>query len=149
MSAAAFRLQAEAAMAALTAARTDQMVDAAFVTRPPDPGQTPELDADGNVVDEPPETVYDGPATFSQPTEADAQDQTTNDDSAVPVEAVLKVPHGAGLRPGDLVTVTAALFSPGLVGDRFVVVRQQEKSYAASERYSLRGSSWVSATTGG
>jgi hypothetical protein len=143
VSAAGFRGQAEAAMAQLTAARTDQMVDACLVARPADPGQTPELDADGNVVPLAPETVYDGPCTISDPTSAQLSGRTSNDQAGVPAQRYLKVPHAADLRPGDQLTVTAATFSPGLVGDSFVVQGEEERSYATYRRYLLRGSSWL------
>lgn len=130
-------------MTALIAARTDQMVDACVADRPADPGQTPELDAEGNVVPVAPERVYDGPCSFGQLQDAELNAQTSDEQSGVPVRNTLRVPHGAGLRPGDVVTATAALFSPSLVGDVFVVVRQSEKTYATSERYFLRGSSWL------
>ena len=132
-----------AAMRQLTAARTAQMLDACLVTRGADLGQTPELDADGNVVETPPETVYDGRCTISDPTAAQRSQRTSNDEAGAPNERVLKVPHDAELRPDDLVTVTASAFSPGLVGDVFVVVGEHEKSYATSRRYAIRGSSWL------
>lgn len=130
-------------MAALIRQREAEMVDACVIDRPTDPGQTPELDADGNVVPVAPERLYDGPCSFGKLQDAELQAETTDEQSGVPVRNVLRVPHGTGLRPGDLVTATAAAFSPSLVGDRFVIVRQSEKTYATSERYFLRGSSWL------
>ncbi len=131
------------AMAQLTAARTAQMLDACSVTRATDPGPTPDLDADGNPTAADPQTVYEGRCTVSDPTDAQRSARTSNDDAGVPNERVLKVPHTAALRPGDVVTVTASAFSPGLVGDRFVVAGEHEKSYATSRRYAIRGSSWL------
>lgn len=134
--------QYAAAMVQLTAARTGQMRDTGTATRPADVGQTPVLDADGNVTVPDGEPVYDGPCTISDPTTAQRGDRTSNDQSGVPDERVLKVPHSADLRPGDLFTMTAAASSPGLVGDVFLVVGELEKSYATSRRYRIRGSSW-------
>jgi hypothetical protein len=135
--------QLQHAMAALTAARVEQMVDGCLVTRGPDPGQTPELDADGNVVATAPVTVYDGPCTISDPSSAQISGRSANDEAGVPNTRAVKLPHSADLRPGDLLTVTRAEFSPGLVGDVFVVLGEEERSYATYRRYLLRGSSWL------
>ncbi|WP_232806949.1 DUF6093 family protein [Geodermatophilus chilensis] len=140
--------QLQQAMAALTAARGEQMVDGCFVTRGPDPGQTPELDAAGNVVATPPVTVYDGPCTLFDPRGAQLAGRTANDQAGVPNMRGVKLPHSADLRPGDLLTVTAAAFSPGLVGDVFVVLGEEERTYATHRRYLLRGSSWLSPEAG-
>jgi hypothetical protein len=137
------RAQLAAAMTQLTAARTEQMVDTCFVERPADPGQTPELDADGNVIVPPPETVYDGPCTISDPSSAQISGRTVTDEAGVPSTRWLKVPHAADLRPGDQLTVTASAFSPGLVGDTFTVLGEEERSYATYRRFQLRGSSWL------
>jgi hypothetical protein len=130
------------AMAVLTAERERQMVDAGRATRPAKVGQTPTLDADGNVVTPPGTTPYEGPCTVSDPTTALLGGRTTNDESGVPNQRVLKVPHVADLRAGDLFKVTASAFSPSLVGDVFLVVGEEERSYATHRRFLLRGSSW-------
>jgi hypothetical protein len=137
------------AMAALTTAREQQMPDECTVTRPATATQTPVLDAGGNVTKptaDPP--VYEGPCTLFSPTAAVISGQTVNDQSGVPDAQMLKVPHRAELQPGDLVTITAAAYSPGLVGEVFVVHREGSRSYATYRLYQLRGSSWESATTG-
>jgi hypothetical protein len=140
--------QLQQAMAALTAAREEQMLDGCLVTRGPDPGQTPELDTDGNVVAAPPVTVYDGPCTLFDPRGAQRAGRTVTDEAGVPNTRAVKLPHSADLRPGDLLTVTRAEFSPGLVGDVFVVLGEEERSYATHRRYLLRGSSWLSPVAG-
>lgn len=132
-----------AAMAALTAARTEQMCSTCLVVRPADPGQEPELDADNNLVPAPDVTVYDGPCTVADPTSTQITGRTTNDESGVPYTRTLRVPHEADLRPGDLVTVTADPYSPGLVGDRFTVLGEEKRTFATHRRYALRGSSWL------
>lgn len=132
-----------AAMAELTAARAGQMLDRCVVTRGLDPGQTPELDANGDVVPTAPTTVWDGPCTIADPTSAQLAGRTSNDQAGVPNTRTLRVPHDADLRPGDLLTVTDAAFSPGLVGDTFTVLGEEERTYATHRRYALRGSSWL------
>jgi hypothetical protein len=137
-------------MAALTAAREQQMPDECTVTRTPPPAPTPELDADGNIAApnaSPP--IYEGPCTVFSPSAAVISGQTVNDQSGVPDAQMLKVPHRADLQPGDVVTVTAAAYAPGLVGETFHVTREGARSYATYRLYQLRGSSWESATTGG
>lgn len=140
--------QYAAAMAQLTAARTGQMLDSGTAVRPAELGQTPVLDDDGNPVVPEGEPVYSGPCTISDPTMAQRGDRTSDDQSGVPDERLLKVPHTADLRPGDLFTVNTAAFSPGIVGDVFLVVGELEKSYATSRRYRIRGSSWRSPPAG-
>ena len=141
--------QYAAAMAALTAARTGQMRSRGRATRAARPGPTPTLDADGNVVGADPVEVYDGPCTLSDPTSAQSARQgTTADEAGVPSARVLKVPHDADLRPGYLWTVTVSPDSPSLVGDAFVVIGEEERSYATYRRYLLRGSSWLPTSSG-
>lgn len=140
--------QYAAAMAQLIAARTAQMLDTGTAVRPADVGQTPVLDADGNATEAAGATVYAGPCTVSDPTMAQRGARTSNDQSGVPDERVLKVPHAAELRPGDLFTVNTSAFSPDMVGDVFLVVGELEKSYATSRRYRIRGSSWRSPPVG-
>ncbi|MCZ2837141.1 DUF6093 family protein [Modestobacter sp. VKM Ac-2985] len=138
-----------AGMAVLTAEVERQMADWCTVTRPADLPPTPVLDSDGYVPAVPAAAVYDGPCTIADPSQALLSNRTIDDQSGVPNQRTVKLPHRAALRPGDLVTVTAAAFSPGLVGDVFVVLGEEERTYATYRRYLLRGSSWVSATTGG
>lgn len=134
-------------MVALTAARTEQLVDECTVTRVADPGPTPDLAADGTVPTATPESVYSGPCAVSDPTSAQSARQgTPADDAGVPSARVLKVPHTADLRPGDLLTVTASAASASLVGDTFIVGAEEERSFATYRRYLLRGSSWQSST---
>jgi hypothetical protein len=136
--------QLQRAMAQLTAARHEQMLDACTVTRPGELSQTPELDADGNVIGGAADpTVYAGRCTISDPTTALLGGRTSDDEAGVPNQRIAKLPHDADLRPGDLLTVTAAAFSPGMVGDAFVIVGEEERSYATYRRYLLRGSSWL------
>jgi hypothetical protein len=138
--------QYAAGMAQLIAARAEQMVDACMVTRGADPGQTPELDADGNVVPAAPETIWDGPCVLARfrsgGTRASAA-PTTNDDASIPELRTLKVPHAAELRSGDLLTMTACAFSPGLVGQTFVVLHEDPRTYATFRSFTVRGSSWL------
>ena len=68
--------------------------------------------------------------------------RTVNDEAGVPNQRILRVPHRAALEPGDLVTVTACLRSPGLVGSTFTVAGEEERTYGTYRRYVLRGSSW-------
>ena len=127
-----FRAEIERAYARLTGARTDQMVDTCTVTRPG--------------VGDP---VYEGPCTFSNPTSTSLIGvRTTVDESGVPNQRVLKVPHTADLLAGDVVECTSSLLSPGLVGDEFVIVGEDERSYATCRRFQVRGSSWVSPEAG-
>jgi hypothetical protein len=136
--------QYAAAMQQLTAARTGQMLDTGIAVRPASAGQTPTLDADGKVTAAAGEPVYDGPCTVSDPADATLAGRTTNDQSGVPTQRQLKLPiDSAALLPGDLFTVTASRFSPGLVGDVFVVVGEDERSFATYRRYRVRGSSWL------
>ena len=135
--------QYAAAMVQLTAARTGQMLDVCRVTRPGAVGQTPDLDADGRVIAPTGATVYEGPCTISDPSSAQISGRTSNDQAGVPNTRWAKVPHDADLRPGDLLTVTAARVSPGLVGDVFVVQGEEERTYATYSRFLLRGSSWL------
>ena len=144
------RTQIAAAMQQLIATRTDLMIDECTVTRAASQPQTPQLDADGNVTagDAAP-PVYQGRCTFADPSAARLAGQTTTDEAGVPSAPVLRVPHAADLRPGDVVTCTASAVSPGLVGDVFVVIGEQERTYATYRRFALRGSSWESTATGG
>jgi hypothetical protein len=135
--------QLQQAMAQLTAARHQQMVDTCRVTRPAELPQTPELDGDGNPVIPDDVVVYEGPCTVSDPTTALLGGRTSDDQSGVPNQRIAKLPHDADLRPGDLLTVTVAVFSPGMAGDAFVIVGEEERSYATYRRYLLRGSSWL------
>lgn len=134
--------QIAAGMATLTSVRSTLLVDHGVATRPGDATQTPVLDADGNIVDPSAPVVYDGPCAVVQPKQAPLRNRTDNDDAGDPEERELQVPHTADLRTGDLFTVTASAFSPGMVGDVFVVVREDERSYATCRHYVLRGSSW-------
>lgn len=136
------------AMAALTAERTRQMVDACAITRPGEVPQTPELDADGNVIAPAAPQVYAGRCTIATPRTADRGSRTVTDESGVPNLRLLRVPHDVTLQPGDLVEVTASAFSPGLIGDVFLVLGEEERSYATHRRYQLRGSSWLSPPAG-
>jgi hypothetical protein len=137
------RARYTAAMARLTSAREEQMLDAGRAVRPADLSQTPTLDADGNPTAPDGAVVFEGPCTISHPASAQINGRTSNDASGTPNARVLKVPHRADLRPGDVFTVTASAFSPGLVGDDFVVLGEEERSYATHRRYLLRGSSWA------
>ena len=142
------RAQLTAAIGLLASVAEDRMVDTCTVSRPAQLPQTPALDGDGNPTEPDAPTVYDGPCTIAKPTAAQITGRTVNDQSGVPNLRVLKVPHGADIRPGDLVTVTAPAFAPGLTGDRFVVLGEEEQTFAAYRRFTLRGSSWESTTTG-
>lgn len=136
--------QIATAMQQLIAARLDLMVDECIVTRTsaPDPA-APLNPATGLPDSDPSDEVYSGPCTVADPKDAPQGGRTVQDDSGVPNERVLRVPHTAALRPGDMVTVITSLSSPGLVGDRFVVLGEEERSYATYRRYALRGSSWL------
>lgn len=136
-----------AAMAQAIALRESLMVDTCRVTR--DTGESTE-DADGNVIPADPTVVYEGRCTIADPSTAILAGRTSNDQAGVPDQRVLRVPHTAALDDGDRLTVTAAAVSPGLIGEVFVVVGDEDhRSYATYRRYRLRGSSWESATTGG
>lgn len=134
--------QIAAGMAQLTAARTTTLLDACTVTRPADVGQTPTLDADGNVTD-PDGTVYSGPCSYNLPKQAPLRRLTTTDEAGDPEQRQLRLPIGSpDLRAGDVVTCTAAAFAAGLVGDEAVIDREDERTYATYRAYILRGSSW-------
>lgn len=138
--------QIAAAMQQLTATRTDLLTAEATVTRPAAAEQTPELDPDtGLPVADDAATVYeDMPCAVSDPSSALVGNRTVNDEAGVPNRRILKTPHAFTLQPGDLVTMTLSPFSPGLVGDTFTVVGEEERSYATYRRYVIRGSSWLS-----
>lgn len=139
-----FRGQLAQAMAQLTATRADLLVDEGTVSRPADVEQTPELDEDGNPVAVDATVVYASvPCVISDPSSALVGNRTVNDQAGVPNRRILKTGHEHTLLPGDLFTVTVAPFSPGLVGDVFTVVGEEERSYATYRRYVLRGSSWL------
>lgn len=136
--------QIAAAMAALIAVREDLMVDECTATRPdPQTGDGP-LDPDTGMPTEaaaaPP--VYSGPCVVADPGSGSLQNRSTTDEGGVPNQRVLRTPHRAALLPGDLVTVTVCAFSPGLVDSVFVVIGEEERTYATFRKYVLRGSSW-------
>lgn len=137
--------QIRAGMATLIAARTATMLDTCTATRSGS-GQTPVLDADGSVTTPNSTVVYTGPCTFVDPKMPPRRmgggGLVVNDEAGSPEQRQLRVPHTANLSTGDLVTVTSSAFSPGLVGDRFLVVREDERSYATYRAYILRGSAW-------
>lgn len=137
--------QIAAALQQLIAARLDLMIDEGTCVRPGDLGQTPTLDDDGNVVAPEGPVVYgpNGRCAVADPSSALIGNRTVNDDDAVPNKRILRVPHTADLHPGDVFTVTASAVSPGLVGKVFVVVGEEERTYATYRRYVLRGSSWL------
>lgn len=134
--------QISAGMAQLQAVRATMMVDACTVTRAANVGQTPVLDADGNIT-APDATIYSGPCSYALPKQAPLRRMTTNDEAGDPEQRQLRLPIGsATLRAGDVVTCTAAAFSPGLVGDEAVIDREDERTFATFRAYILRGSSW-------
>lgn len=141
-----------AAMAQLIAARTGQLLDACAVTRPARAGQTPALDAAGNVAAATAPTVYAGPCLLARFKSTGARattiQPTVNDQSGVPEPRTLKVPADADLRPGDLVTITAAAFSPALAGLRFLVLHEDPRSYATVRAFTVRGNSWQPTESG-
>lgn len=128
----------------LIAAREAQMQDEGFATRPA--AGAPVLDDNGMPTPVDGDEIYAGKCTVSDPSSGQrGRTGTTLDEAGVPNARILKVPNDSpGLLPGDVWEVTASRFSPGLVGDRFVVVAEQERSYATCRRYLLRGSSWLS-----
>ena len=135
--------QIAAGMAQLTAVRTETMVDACVITRAADVGQTPTLDADGNVTAAQPTTVYDGPCSWALPKQAPLRRMTTTDEAGDPEQRQLRLPIGSpDLRAGDVATCTAAAFAAGLVGDEAVIDREDERTFATFRAYILRGSSW-------
>jgi hypothetical protein len=83
------------------------------------------------------------PCTISDPSSALVGNRTVVDDGGVPNRRILKTPHRYDLRPGDLLTVTLASVSPGLVGDVFTIVGEEERSYATYRRFVIRGASWL------
>jgi hypothetical protein len=115
------------------------------VVRPAEQQQTPELDADGKVVPAEAPVVHEGPGMVSDPSSGSALRGavTVNDESGVPNQRILKLGNDADLRPGDIATCVSARWSPGLVGDNFVVMGEEERSVALYRRYVVRGSSWL------
>lgn len=135
------------AMAALTAVRTDLLCDEGHVVRPAEVEQTPDLDPDTGLPVLPDgDTVYsEMPCVVSDPsTGIRGRTGTVLDEAGVPSARILKTTHDYSLLPGDLFTVDLAPFSPSLVGDTFVIVGEEERSYATYRRYFMRGSSWRS-----
>jgi hypothetical protein len=101
------------------------------------------LDADGNVTPTYTAPIYDGPCILADPKMPPRRGGVSPQElSGSPEQRQLRVPHSVALETGDVVTVTACAFSPGMVGDVFVVVREDERSYATDRLYILRGSSW-------
>lgn len=132
------------AMAQLIAVREDLMVDECTVTRATQADPTaPLAPATGLPATPSSQDVYAGPCAIADPKDAPQGGRTVQDDSGVPNERVVRLPHGGDLRPGDLMTVTASLSSPGLAGDRFVVIGEEERSFATYRRYIVKGSSWL------
>ncbi|HEY1180253.1 MAG TPA: DUF6093 family protein [Phytomonospora sp.] len=143
-----FRGQIEAAMARLTAARADQLLDSCIATGPAAETSTPVLDDDGMPVAGAGTPVYTGACAVSDPTSGQrSRTGTVVDDSGVPYARILKLPlESPELQPGDVVQLTDSPLSPGLVGDVFVVVAEIERSYATCRKYGVRGSSWRSSS---
>lgn len=131
----------------LIAAREAQMQDACTITRPAVSGATV-LDDDGMPTAVDGDDVYTGKCTVSDPTTGQrGRSGTVLDEAGVPYARILKVPNdSAGLEPGDVVTITGSRFSPGLVGDVFLVAAEIERSYATCRKYAVRGSSWRSSS---
>jgi hypothetical protein len=129
-------------LAALAARRAQHLPDVWRVVRPAEQQSTPELDASGNVIAVEGTQVHEGPGMMSDPTTPAQQGRTSNDEAGVPNQRVLKLGHDADLRPGDIATCVSARWSPGLVGDTFVVMAEEERSVALYRRYLVRGSSW-------
>lgn len=138
-----------AAVAQATAARAATLLDACTITVPADPGQTPALDGDGNITGgTAAATVYSGACSLADPRLAPLRNRTVTDQAGVPDQRSLRLPIDSPDVPiGAQVKITAAAFSPGLVGDEFVVVREDERSYATMRAYIVRGS--TSDPTGG
>lgn len=137
--------QYAAGMAQLQAARTGQMLDACAVTRPENVGQTPVLDAAGNVPNPADPTTYSGPCTLARFRSSGVRATiapTVNDQAGVPEPRTLRVPHGADVRSGDRVQMTACAFSPELVGQVFAVLHEDPRTYATYRSFTVRGSSW-------
>lgn len=130
---------------ALAARRARLLPDVWKAVRPAAQDQTPVLDGDGNVVQPDAPAIFEGPGMMSSPTATAQNARTTSDESGVPNERVLKLGQDADLRPGDVVTCLSARWSPSLVGDTFVVVREEERSLALYRRFIVRGSSWLPA----
>lgn len=136
-----------AAVASLVAARVAQMVDACTVTRPAKPGQTPTLDADGNVTTSPSSRVYTGPclignAHIQRGMRVSLKPNLNDLDTALTMRG-LKVPLDAALLPGDVVTVTATAFTPAMVGQRFEVLHEDDRTFTTYRSYMLKGSSYL------
>jgi hypothetical protein len=132
-------------MAQLQAGRVGQMLDVCEITRPENVGQTPVLDGDGNVANPPDPTVYTGACTLSRFKSSGVRATiapTVNDEAGVPEPRTLKVPHGADVRSGDRARMTACAFSPDLVGEVFVVLHEDPRTYATFRSFTVRGSSW-------
>lgn len=127
---------------ALAARRARLLPDVWRAVRPGLLAQTPVLDEDGDVVPAVAPTVFEGPGMMSSPVASSVTGQTIDDQAGVPDQRVLKLGHDADLVPGDIVTCVSARWSPSLVGDRFVVVAEEERSVALYRRFIVRGSSW-------
>lgn len=130
-----------AGMAQLTAARTETFLDACVITLAADPGQTPVLDADGNATTDPDATLYTGPCSLADPRLATLRNRTVTDQAGVPDQRSLRLPLDSPDVPiGAVATMTASAFSPGLIGDEFVIIREDERSYATYRAHIVRGS---------
>jgi hypothetical protein len=125
----------------LIAAREQQMQDEGFATRPGTSSSV--LDDDAMPTTGAGATVYSGKCTVSDPTTGQrSRTGTVVDQAGVPYARILKLPlDSPQLLPGDVWEMTASRFAPGLVGDRFVVVAEIERSYATCRKYGVRGSS--------
>lgn len=130
---------------ALAARRARLLPDVWRVLRPGAQSQTPELDDNGDVVAGDAPQVFEGPGMMSDPTTPAQNGLSSSDDSGVPNQRVLKLGQDADLRPGDIAVCLSAKWSPSLVGDRFVVLHEEERSVALYRRYVVRGSSWLPA----
>lgn len=128
---------------ALAARRQRLLPDVWRAFRPGAQDQTPVLDDNGDVVPGTAEPVFEGPGMMSSPTATAQNALTTTDQAGVPNERVLKLGQDADLHPGDIVTCVSARWSPSLVGDTFVVIREEERSVALYRRFIVRGSSWL------
>lgn len=130
-------------MSVLRAEVERQWSDTCRVTRPGELAQTPDLDDDGNIVAADAPVVYEGTFSLLDPSRLVGRTGTFADAAGVPYANAAKFPHHADLRPGDVVKVLTATYSPGLVGDELVVFGEDQRSFATHRRYLLRGSSWA------
>ena len=124
-------MSAVAATLAGRAAAEALMVDTCTITR----SGEPTTDPDTGEVDDNPTTVYTGRCKVQQQA-VQSRPQTPGEAAVQMVrrEVHLPVATSGGIRVGDLITITASVLDPDLVGRKLRVRDEHAKSYATARR---------------